>query len=275
MSWAVVARKDFEDAARSKMLWAITLLFVLTTGGGMYAYDAVTPDSSAAAAINWLGTPASLIIPLAALVVAYLAIAGERESGSIKLLLGLPHTRGDVVFGKLVGRSVVVAVATLVAFVAGAAVLLVTYGTLPVADFTVLGLLTLLYATAFVGIAIGFSSLMATRSRAMAGAIGLFFVFQLVWDLVPLGVYYAVRGGLPTGDLPPWFFLVQVLNPKNAYSTLSTLLVNEEATTQIQAALGGDVPFYLDAWFLFVLLLAWLVVPVALGYLRFRSVDLS
>ncbi|WP_440007512.1 ABC transporter permease [Halomicrococcus sp. SG-WS-1] len=274
MSWAVVARKDFEDAARSKMLWAITVLFVLTTAGGMYAYDAMNTNPSAADAINWLGTPASLIIPLAALVVAYLAIAGERESGSIKLLLGLPHTRGDVVFGKLVGRSVVVGVATVVAFVAGAAVLLLNYGTVPVVDFAVLGVLTLLFATAFVGIAIGFSSLAATRSRAMAGAIGLFFVFQLIWDFVPLGVFYVVEGGLPTGELPPWFFLVQVLNPKNAYSTLSTLLINENATTQFEAVLG-EVPFYLDTWFLFVILLAWLVVPVALGYLRFRSVDLS
>jgi ABC-2 type transport system permease protein len=260
------------------MLWGITALFVLTTAGGMYAYDAITQGATAAGAIDWLGTPATQIIPLAALVVAYLSIAGERESGSLKILLGLPHTRRDVVVGKLVGRTAVVALATFVSFLAGAGVLLVNYQTVPVADFVILAGLTLLFATAFVGIAVGFSSLASTRSRAMAGAIGLFFLFQFIWDFVPLGIYYVVEGHLPNmlgGGLPAWYFLVQFLSPKNAYSTLSTYLMNPDATTQVETVLGGDLPFYLDTPFLFVILLAWLVVPVTVGYLRFRNADLS
>ncbi|WP_458184921.1 ABC transporter permease [Haladaptatus sp. NG-WS-4] len=277
MSWAVVARKDFEDAARSKMLWAITALFVLTTAGGMYAAGVILEQQQASQALQWLSAPAAMIVPLAALVVAYLAIAGERESGSIKILLGLPHTRRDVVIGKLVGRATVVSVATIIAFLAGAVVLLVQYGSFPVVDFALVGLNTLFFGLVFVGIAVGFSAMMATRSRAMAGAIGLFFVFQLIWDFVPLGVYYVVKGGMPTvtSGLPAWYFFVQMINPKNAYSTLSTYLMNPETTLQFEQLLGGDVPFYLQEWFLVVIMLAWLVVPVVLGYWRFRSVDLS
>jgi ABC-2 type transport system permease protein len=277
MSWVVVARKDFEDAARSKMLWAITALFVLTTAGGMYAAGVVLDQQRASEALQWLGAPAAMIVPLAALVVAYLAIAGERESGSIKILLGLPHTRRDVVLGKLLGRATVVAVATVVAFLAGAVVLLVQHGSLPVVEFALLGLNTLFFGLVFVGIAVGFSAMMATRSRAMAGAIGLFFLFQLIWDFVPLGVYYVVEGGMPTvtQGLPAWYFFVQMINPKNAYSTLSTHLVNPNTATQIEQMLGGDIPFYLQEWFLVVILLAWLVVPVALGYWRFQRVDLG
>jgi len=41
----------------------------------------------------------------------YMAVVGERRSGSIKILLGLPPNRADVVFGKLLGRMGVVGLA--------------------------------------------------------------------------------------------------------------------------------------------------------------------
>ncbi|WP_227355496.1 ABC transporter permease [Haladaptatus salinisoli] len=295
MSLAVVARKDFEDAARSKMLWAITALFVLTTAGGMYALNFLFDEQSATGAVQWLSAPASLVVPLAAIVVGYLAIAGERESGSIKILLGLPHTRRDVVLGKLVGRTGVVAVATVVAFAVGAVVLLVQYGSLPLVEFALLGLLTFFFAMVFVGIAIGFSAFTKTRSRAMAGAIGIFFLFQFLWSFVPVAIYYLLEGSIPNPfaePLPAWYFLLQLLNPSNAYGAASGLFIDSagtqsvvvgpsgETTTGAAPSLadlvqGGTVPFYLDEWFSLVILAAWLVVPVAIGYWRFRDADLS
>ncbi len=277
MSWAVVARKDFEDAARSKMLWGITVLFVLATAGVMYAVGAFTDDFTAKEAIGLLSQPATLLVPLAALVVAYLAIAGERESGSIKLLLGLPHTRRDVLIGKLLGRSAVVGVATIVAFIAGAIVLAIQYGSFPVTDFLVQGVVTFIFGMVFVGIAIGFSSMTATRSRAMAGAIGLFFLFELVWSIIPLGVYYLIEGGMPnvTEGLPSWYFLLQIINPTNAYSVAANFLSDPSAPSLYAGFVNGSAPFYLQGWFAFVVLAFWLVVPLGLGYWRFKGADIS
>jgi ABC-2 type transport system permease protein len=277
MSWAVVARKDFEDAARSKMLWGITVLFVLATAGVMYAVSAFTDDFTAKQAIGLLSQPATLLVPLAALVVAYLAIAGERESGSIKLLLGLPHTRRDVVLGKLIGRSSIVGVATIIAFIAGAIVLFVQYGSFPVTDFLVQGVVTFIFGMVFVGIAIGFSSMAATRSRAMAGAIGLFFLFELVWSIIPLGVYYLIEGGMPSGadGFPPWYLLLQLINPTNAYSIAAGFLTDPNAPSLYAELVNGSTPFYLEGWFSLVILAFWLVVPVMLGYWRFERADIS
>ncbi|WP_266075345.1 ABC transporter permease [Haladaptatus caseinilyticus] len=277
MSFAVVARKDFEDAARSKMLWAITTLFVLATAGGMYAISSLNDDFTAKQTVGFLSSPATLIVPLAALVIAYLSIAGERESGSIKLLLGLPHTRRDVVLGKLIGRAGVVAVATVIAFIAGAIVLIVQYGSFPVTDFLVQGVVTLLFGLVFVGIAVGFSSMTATRSRAMAGAIGLYFLFQLVWNVVPMGAYYLLEGGFPSpmGKLPAWYFLLNLLNPVNAYAIVAQFLTNPSSQNMYQTLVAGDAPFYLDGWFALVILGAWLVVPLAIGYQSFKRADLG
>ncbi|KZN24470.1 ABC transporter [Haladaptatus sp. R4] len=275
MSWAVVARKDFEDAARSKTLWVITALFVLATAGGMYALSTAFSNYTAADTIRFLNRPATLLVPLAALVVAYLSIAGERESGSIKLLLGLPHSRRDVLFGKLIGRSCVVAVATVIAFIAGAIVLLVQYGSFSITNFLVQGVATFIFGLVFVGIGVGFSAMTATRSRAMAGAIGLFAVFELLWSIVPLGIYYLVKGGLPTDNLPAWYFLIQILNPTRAYNIATQYLSDPNAVNQFAPALGGSVPFYLTGWFAIVILALWLVVPLGLGYWRFKGADIS
>ena len=279
MSWIVVARKDFEDAVRSRMLWAITAVFLLFTAGAVYVRKSVLGDAPGLPDVTqFLTAPSGLIIPLTALVVAYLAIAGERESGSIKILLGLPHTRGDVVFGKLVGRTAVVTVGILVAFAGAALTLFTLFGDLPVADFLGLTIVTALFGLTFVGIAIGASAFAATRSRAMALAIGAFFLFQVIWDFVPLGVYYLVEGGLPNPatQLPAWYYLVQVLNPKNAYTQGSDVVFSGAGPiVPAEALAGSSVPFYVQNWFGLVVLVVWLVVPVALGYWRFQRADIA
>jgi ABC-2 type transport system permease protein len=49
--------------------------------------------------------------PIVGVVVGYNAVSGGRESGSLKLLLSLPHSRADVVFGKVVGRGAALSLA--------------------------------------------------------------------------------------------------------------------------------------------------------------------
>jgi ABC-2 type transport system permease protein len=277
MSWLVVARKDFEDAVRSRMLWAITAVFLVFTAGAVYIRKAVLGDVPGLPdATQFLTQPSSLVIPLTALVVAYLAIAGERESGSIKLLLGLPHTRGDVVFGKLVGRTAVVTAGILVAFAGAAVTMLVLFGDVPVVDFLLLTLVTVFFGLTYVGIAIGASAFTATRSRAMALAITAFFLFQVVWDLVPLGVYYAIEGTLPAGTLPAWYHLVRILNPNTAYSQAADLVFSGAGPfVAAETLVESSAPFYVQNWFGFVILALWLVVPVALGFWSFRRADIA
>lgn len=283
MSLTVVARKDFADAVRSKMLWSITVLFVLATAGTVAALDLVLP-LDANGAVQLLTLPAGLIIPISALVAAYLAVAGERESGSIKILLGLPHSRRDVVFGKLLGRAGVVAVAVAVAFLVTLAVVIGLYGSVAFGEYALLTLLTVLFATTFVGIAVGISSLSASRSRAMASAVGVFIVFQILWDYVPAAIYYVVEGSLPgAGKLPAWYYLLVTLNPKNAYTTASDLFLTGGAMAAANGGQSmsmadrviGEVPFYLESWFGLVVLAFWLVVPVVGGYVAFKRADIS
>lgn len=286
-----VARKDFEDAAKSRMLWALVGLLVLIVG---LVYFAIWWTASSPEALDIVGPAAllfQLLVPLVALIAGYMAIVGERQSGSIKVLLSLPPNRRDVVFGKFLGRSGVILSAVLAAFVALVTLSLVMFRSLPLGDFLGIAAVSGLTGTAFVGLAVGISAAVASRGKAMALVIGLYLVFLLFWDLLTAGLYRLLEGELPAGPgggpWEAWYVFLQWLNPVEAYAILADEVLGETfgaftiplfapqdvgATDRIVA---GDVPFYLETWVPAVLLLAWTVVPVALGYLRFRRADLG
>ena len=275
MSWPVIARKDFEDAVRSKVFWAIVGFYTAMIALTVFV-PTLLPDSNADVSMG-LGAAAEfagILVPITALVAAYLAIAGERESGSLKVMLGLPPSRLDVVLGKLVGRSGVVVAGVLVGFAVAGVVAVPVYGSLPVVTFVSVTLLTALLGLAYVAIAIGISAATATRARAMASAVGLYVLTVVLWDLVPYAVHFAVYGRPPGMQVPGWYFLLSNLTPSGAYSHLVSVVMND-GTTQLAARVAGDVPVYLEGWFTLGILLGWTVVPIALGYLHFRGVDLS
>ena len=296
MSVPTVARKDFEDAVRSQMLWSITGLLVgliVLIYGGIRYFEGSVPAADLAAI---LALPMQVIVPLAALIVGYMAIVGERRSGSIKILLSLPPTREDVVAGKLLGRAGVVATAVLSAFAVALVLGLVLFGEVAASELVGLAAATLLLGFAFVGIAVGVSAAVASRGRAMAGVVGTYLVFLGFWDVLVGGIYRLLTGAFPSSpitpdsQIEPWALALQRVNPMEAYGVVASGLMDQQVfplTLQFPIGINvfsdapvddiviGDAPMYLSEWFAAVVLLAWGVVRVALGYLRFRSADLG
>ena len=278
MSWQVVAVKEFEDAVRSRLLWG--LVAVVTVMVGLTSLvPLVVPgfDGNVVVGLGAATEFAAMLVPIVALVAAYLAIAGERESGSLRLLLGLEPNRGTVVLGKFLGRSGVVAVGLALGFAIASVASFLVYGTLPLVAFLAVVGLTVALGVAFVGIAIGISAATATRSRAMTLGIGVYLVLALLWDLLPQGAHFVVEGGPPSSTVPAWFVLLQGLSPSGAYSVLVTaaLRLAEPSLPGTGALLGGPVPFYVQWWVFVLVLLAWTVVPLLLGYWTFTRADLD
>jgi ABC-2 type transport system permease protein len=284
MTWAVVARKDFADARRSKALWGTTGLFVLLSAGMAVMYATIPALRADVGSVTTLGyltlllAATTLFVSIAAIVVAAGSIAGERDSGSAKLLLGFPHSRRDVVLGKLLGRTAVLGVALLVGLALTLVVALVLFDSVSFVDYGVFTLVTLLLVLVYVGIMVALSMTTGSGGRAMAYGIGAFVVLELLADLLP-NVALFVSNGFSLamdGPLPGWVAFLNVLTPTAAYTNALGWFLGDGSAAELAlgGTLGGPIPFYLTGWASVVLLVAWLVVPLALGYRAFATADL-
>jgi ABC-2 type transport system permease protein len=279
MGLAAVTRKDFHDSVRSLSLQATTTAFVLFATWLaaiqwiplMYQDSAV--DASTLALLNSMRQPTVFIVPFIGLMLAYDTIVGERESGSIRLLMGLPNSRAAVVFGKFVGRSGVLAVSILVGYGVAGLVALATYESFDVSVFGRYTLLTVFYGTVYVGLATGFSAATGSRQRALVGAGGLYTLFLLGWDVLLLALQLLVYGNdIPEAGLPDWFNFLGLLNPSTAFMHAARAAIPEYSEITFYPA--GSA-FYLQDWVGFVVLLLWGAVPLVVGYRRFEHADVQ
>jgi ABC-2 type transport system permease protein len=288
MSWAVVARKDFQDAVRSRALVVLTVLNVLFVGAAVYLFTEVIGaagggQDSTTALLSSLSGPVAVFVPLIAVVVSYNALAGERESGSLKLLLSLPHSREDAVTGKLAGRSAVVAVATVVGFLVGAVLVLVFASAFSPLTYVAFLSATLLYAVAYVAIGLGFSAATGSSTKAAVGAFGTFVFFEFLWGLVNDLIVWAVEGSFPFGSGPNWSLFIRQLSPSDAFSKAARVATGrqQQEISQLTVQDGElvrqtrELPFYLQDEAGLIILVLWVVVPLAAAYLLFGRAELS
>ncbi|AGB39566.1 ABC transporter permease [Natronococcus occultus] len=295
-----VAKKDFQDSVRSWLFWGLSVFFftllVATTGAVSYfGEDLAAQGATTDVLVGFVSEITRLVIPLIALVLGWKAIAGERESGSIKILLSLPHSRKDVLLGKLLGRSAVLSLSLTLGFVLAAAVVAALLGGFDVVDYVGLLAVSIVYGIAYTSIAVSLSSL--TRSTTIAGAamFGVFVLFYVVWNtLSDMFMLLAERDVLffdtvtattefdgeevAIERLPEWAYFIVNLDPGEAYGRVLTLVTDVD-TIELQAELdaelfGGELPFFLQDWFALLILVFWVVVPIAVALYRFDRVDL-
>ncbi|RQG93457.1 ABC transporter permease [Natrarchaeobius chitinivorans] len=289
-SWVAVAKKDFRDAVQSRALWALVAVFVVLSIGSTYAYVEApellgSPGGATFAGLIFFTIGLTgLFVPLAAIVVGYRSIAGERELGSIKLLLSMPTTRGSVFVGKVVGRTCVLAFGLVVGLLVGLGVGAAMLGELRIVPVAVFVAVTLLFSAVYTAIVVGISATTGSTSRATTLALGFFVVFELFWDAVPMVILYVVEGFATPTAIPDWVFPITQLSPSSAYfssvvALLPDLAETAEATqagasTGADAASGEPAPLYATPEIGLLVLALWLVAALVVGYYRFRSADL-
>lgn len=293
MSTLVVARKDFKDAIRSKLLWALTALFALFAAAIGFAYSQLSGDGPmtggpgvGAGLAGFVGQNLTLFISVAAIVVCHRSIAGERESGSLKLLLSLPHSRGDVVVGKLLGRTAVLAVPVIGTFFLGIAVGGALTGTFDVVATLGVAVVTLLFVLTYAGVFVGVSAFTGSTTLATAIAVGYFVIFEVIWDLVGFIVLFVANGfsfdeGIIAVTQEWWYYVYSKVPPSKAYVAAMDALVPGVSTDSLggggfisQTAAANADSVFVTPWVGVAFLLFWLVVPMALGYGWFRRADL-
>lgn len=266
-----IAMKEFRDGLRNRWVVAITLIFVLFAMGLGYFGAAASGRvgfTSLSTTIVSLASLAVFVIPLIALLLAYDNMVGEEERGTLLLLLTYPLSRAQLVSGKFLGQSGILAVSTTVGFgLAGALILLFSEEVAGAEVWQALGFFifsAVLLGCVFVAIATLISVAVAEKARAAGLALIVWFLFVLVFDLGLLGLLVVTDGAVGASFFP----YLLLLNPNDVFR-LANLMGFEAA--QVQAGLLAVAsPNLLSPLLLVGVLGVWVLVPLALAVWLFR-----
>lgn len=264
MSWLVVAKRTLIDPYRTRYLWVllgiVALLFGLVTHSFFRQVSSGLTTMTLGASLVGVGF---MVVPLIAIACSYGTIAGRRQNGSLRVLLSYPHSRREIVFGTVLGRSVLIAGLVSIGFLVACTVALVESGLPTVRPFLLVWLAALLLGIAMTGLAVGISAGSRTTNRAALTSFATFLLF-FVWQPGPIHALlprFSLSASLPS----EWIDIFVALNPIQAYNTIVSDL------TPSASDVSG---FYTTEWFGILVLLAWSILPILIGGWRFGRSDL-
>ncbi|MBC2732320.1 ABC transporter permease subunit [Thiobacillus sp.] len=265
---ATIASKEFWDRIRNR--WVLAVALVFTAFALVIAYFGASQQGTVGFRSIDL-TIASLVslviylIPLIALVLGFDAIVGERERGSLDLLLSMPITRLELLLGKYVGLAAALTFSTIAGFGLVAIVLSARLDFNALYHYVGFMLSSVLLGCAFLSLAVMLSVFAADRTRASGLAIATWFFFVLVFDLLLLGAL-VVTGGQWGGEIFPYLLLA---NPADVFRILNIFSLDDVRTLY---GLATVFPSALaNPWLLGLVMIAWIVVPLGIASWRFRT----
>lgn len=285
----LVARHEFREVRRNPFrLGAVGLVAALV----VVTYWQIVGAPSRTVAEDLLQLPFLLrrYGVVLAVAVGYGAVASDREAGTLRLLLGLPATRRDVLGGTLLARvATTVAVFVPLLAVLGGIVAVKPdlaghhgggeRGPLPVGLLVLLAGLIVLYGTAWTALTVAASAALASRYRALAAIFGVFLLLDVdvgLWTPVVDPLLALVFTGSATappldaglnGTGPLWYVYTARLNPMNALVATADWLVSLVGS-------GPPTTGVVPVLFSVVVLVLFGAVSVLVGYRRFARADL-
>ncbi|WP_339758201.1 ABC transporter permease subunit [uncultured Hoeflea sp.] len=240
------------------LAFALILVLLGSAPGGEVKTDAVT------VVVASLSTLSVYLVPLIALLLAFDAIAGEIDRGTLQLVLASPVSRGAVLVGKFLGHIAVLSIA--VSFGYGIAGLVAFFANGGGDLMALAGVGRLITSSIMLGatfIAIGYIASASVRQTGTAAALAIaIWLFAVVlYDLALLGGLLASKDGFFARDVFPWLL---VFNPADAFRLYNMSAIDAAA---VGSNLGGGVRSSLPLSGLATMLspLVWIVIALGLS----------
>lgn len=265
---ATIASKEFWDRIRNR--WVLAVALVFTAFAIVIAYFGAAQQGavgfrSIEITIASLVSLVIYLIPLIALLLGFDAIVGERERGSLDLLLSMPITRVELLLGKYLGLAAALTFSTVAGFGLVAVVLSAQLDLTALFHYFGFMLSSVLLGCAFLSLAVMLSVFATNRTQASGLAIAMWFFFVLVFDLLLLGAL-VMSGGQWGGELLPYLLL---LNPADVFRILNIFSLKDVQTLYGLATVFP--PALARPGLLGVVMFAWIALPLGIAAWRFRK----
>lgn len=221
----VLAEEEFRRAVESRWLFAFAALFALFVLGlsyfGLAQSREVGFQSFARVTLSLLNL-VLFTVPLAGLLLGVSSLAGNE---GLSLLLAQPVSRREVLLGKFLGLGGAFSAAQMLGFGGGGVVVAMSAGVEGVRGFAVLCALSLAIGWLTCATALFIAAVWPDRLRAMTGALGLWLLMVVAYDLAVLGAT-TILNGIPLQSV---LLPALLLNPVDLARVLVTLAVGAGA----------------------------------------------
>ena len=268
----IIAGKEIRDGLRNRWVMAITALlalFALTLAFLGAAPTGAVRVGALTVTVVSLSSLSIFLLPLVALLLSFDAIVGEMAGGTLGLLLAYPVARWQVVIGKFLGHSAILALATTIGYGCAGAAIAASAGSAGSdggwGGFSLLIVSSILLGAAFIAIGYVISVTVGDRAAAAGFAIGVWLVFVLIYDMALLGALVADRGRLLSAQIVNWLLL---FNPADAYRMLNLGATPGARLFSGMAGLAGDLRY--SPAVMAAALGLWTAVPLGIAIVLFQ-----
>ena len=263
-----LALKEIRDGIRNRWVVGSILLLTILAVSLMLLQSApvgsIKADSMAVTVVS-LSSLTVYLLPLIALTLAFDALIGEFENGTMLLLLTYPVKRWQIIVGKFLGHFTILAVAILIGYGLTGTVI----GLQGEADRTSITAYismmstSLLLGAVFLGLGYLISAVARERATAVAYAIGIWLLFVVLYDLVLLGIVVADEAHSLNQQL---FSFLLLVSPTDVYRILN--LTGTEAVKMMTGMATVAETITLNKGILIAIMLSWVLAPmIATGIL--------
>lgn len=267
---AILASKEIRDGMRNR--WVAATILLLGTLALTLSFLGSAPSGELKVAaleisVVSLTSLSMYLLPLIALMLAFDALVGEFEHGTMLLLLTYPVKRWQIIAGKFAGHSAILLVAILVGYGTTLAVLI--YANDGDATgwqaYAAMMASSLLLGCVFLSIGYLISALARERAVAIGAAVTAWLMLVVFYDLALLSVLMIDEGKFISEDL---FSVIMLANPADAYRLFNFTgfdnIASLAGTSGISAGLVAPL----------VSMGAWVVVPFLLTVAKFHRREL-
>lgn len=282
MSVYTVARDDFRNATKSSLVLAVLAGFSVLTlfifGSEISVYDHPTRTL-------WDVQQAVILLePLLLLGLCYRAIVGDRTSGRIKFVLGLPNSRTEYFVGTVLSRTALVVVAVTLSLAVGYLVAALAFVVPPnPVHFLLFGGATVSYLLVFAGLFLAVSAAVDTRPAAMLACICIYFLLvPFVLGVAPyMNLDTALRATgkvFGVGVTDSLVNTVKSLTPYPAYGGVAEGVfgrITDQYENIPQPDASARDTLHAKLWFDAGVLLVWTVASLVAGRFAFAQKEIG
>ena len=268
----IITGKEVRDSLRNRWVLAATLLLAalaLSLGFlGSSPTGSVEADQLTLTVVS-LSSLSIFLIPLIAMLLAYDAVIGEIERGTMALLLSYPVSRWQVLVGKFIGHLIILTLATTAGYGLAGIALQLAHGGLDIAawkPFALLIVASVLLGAAFLAMGYLISAKVKERGTAAGIAIGVWLFFVVIFDMALLGILVADSKQAITA---PMLETILLFNPADVYRLLNLTGYENTAMYAGMAGLSGQLTLGMPV--LVAAQLLWIALPFALAAWIFRK----